>query len=338
MNVQKKKSIQILIITSSIVVVTFFHYSTQQNDALLHVLYRELYFLPIILAGFCFGLRGGLMASGFVTILYLPYIIYHLEGFSKHDLGNFLQILLFMFVGVLIGWLRDREKVLETERRKSDSLAAMGKAVSCIAHDMKTPLIAVGGFVLQVRRKIDDANLINKLDYASEQIQRLELLIGDMLAFAKPLELNLKQGKINHLIEEIIIITSEKAAQHGVTITSTLEGDIPFVVYDHQRLHQALVNLVNNAIEACPGGSEVTLRCQNMENKITLEIVDQGCGIPEDICNDIFTPFVTTKKEGTGLGLPIVKKIIDAHDGYIEIAENSENGATFLITIPLKSC
>lgn len=338
MKISLKNRIRIFCIAGAISIITFFHYVTQQDDALLHVIFRELYFLPIIVAGFYYGLRGGLLASGFVTILYFPYIIYHLDGFSSHDLGNFLQIILFTSVGGLIGWLRDREKVLEENRRKLDSLAAMGKAVACIAHDMKTPLITAGGFVQQVRCKIVDVNLVHKLDYAFEQVRRLEILTGDMLAFAKPLELELKQGEISQLIEEVVMITSEKASQHTVTVTPILEGNIPIAKYDHHRLHQALVNLVNNAIEACPGGSEVTLRCRNQVDYITIEIADQGRGIPNDMCDDIFTPFVTTKKEGTGLGLPIVKKIIDAHGGSINIAENNENGVIFRITIPAKIC
>ena len=336
MNASAKKRIKIYSIAGAIILITFFHYVTQQNDALFHVIYRELYFLPIILAGFYFGLRGGLISSGFVTLSYLPYIIYHLDGFSSHDLGNFLQIMLFTGVGSVIGWLRDREKILEAKRRKSESLAAMGKAVSCIAHDMKTPLIAVGGLVQQVRRKVTDEKLINKLDYSFEQVRRLEVLIGDMLAFAKPLNLDSQQGMINHLIEEIVMVCSEKAKRNAVRITTILQKDMPITEYDNQRLHQALVNLVNNAIEASPSGSEVTLRCQCGEDCMTIEISDRGCGIPKDLSGDIYTPFVTTKKEGTGLGLPIVKKIIDAHEGSINVTENNEIGVTFQITLPLK--
>jgi len=336
MAVSQKSIVRIELIAGLIIIITFLHYTTQQTDALLHVVFRELYFLPIILAGFFFGLRGGFIATGSVTLLYLPYVIQHLENFSNHDLGNILPIVLCSCVGGLIGWLRDREKILENEKRKSESLAAMGKAVSCIAHDMKTPLIAVGGFVHQVKRKIGDTTLINKLDYASEQINRLEVLIGDMLAFARPLELNLQKGRINHLIDEIIVMANEKAKRHEVIIRKVVQKDIPVAEYDHLRLHQALVNLLNNAIEACPCGSEVTIRCQNHGGQITIEIIDQGCGIPKDLIEDIFTPFMTTKKEGTGLGLPIVKKIIDAHYGSIDITENHETGVTFIVTIPWK--
>ena len=80
----------------------------------------------------------------------------------------------------------------------------------------------------------------------------------------------------------------------------------------------------------------MSLRCQHHEHCIHVEIVDRGCGIPRELNEDIFTPFVTTKKQGTGLGLPIVRKIIDAHEGSIDVTENSENGVTFLVTIPLK--
>ncbi len=336
MNEFYKNNIRIPVITCLIILVTALHYFTQQSETLLHVIFREFYFLPIIMAGFFYGLRGGLIASVFVTLLYLPYIVYHLDGFSSHDLGNFLQIILFTCSGGLTGWLRDREKALEAGRRKSESLAVMGKAVSCIAHDMKTPLIVSGGLIQQVRRKITDTSIADKLDYAYEQIHRLEIMTGDMLAFAKPLELELQQGEIGQLIDEVVRVTSEKACRRSITITSILEKETLTAEYDHQRLHQALVNLVNNAIEACPDGSEVTLRCQKHENQIMIEVADQGCGIPEAISDNIFAPFVTTKKEGTGLGLSIVKKIIDAHKGFIAVIKNSKNGVIFQVTIPLK--
>lgn len=98
----------------------------------------------------------------------------------------------------------------------------------------------------------------------------------------------------------------------------------------------ALLNLLNNAVEVSPKGSEVLFRSQSREGCILLDIVDQGGGIPEERLNDIFTPFVTTIKEGTGLGLPIVKKVIEAHRGSINVAENSEKGNTFRITLPLR--
>jgi len=115
-----------------------------------------------------------------------------------------------------------------------------------------------------------------------------------------------------------------------------LQEDIPVAEYDKNRLQQALLNLVNNALEASPRGSEVIIKNQHLGTDIIIEISDSGSGIPKNLLDDIFNPFVTTKKEGTGLGLSIVKKIMDAHDGSVHVTKNTDKGVTFRITVPVK--
>jgi two-component system sensor histidine kinase HydH len=315
--------------------ITIFHYKADQLNIYNHILFREFYFLPIILAGFWFGFYGGVATSLSITLLYLPFVLSIPEGIIGHNFGNIMQVFLFNVFGVIIGLLRDREKRQQKKLLEAENLAAMGKAASCIAHDMKTPLISIGGFVQQVRRKVKDDNLKHKLDFAFQQVQRLEVLVGDMLAFAKPLNLKYQQGTINHLIEEIVMIVEEKASQNDITIVTELQGDVPIVEYDHHRMQQALLNLINNAIEASPRGREVSLHSQHRDSWVTVDIVDRGNGIPKEMHGNLFTPFFTTKNGGTGLGLPIAQKIIEAHKGSISILNNSEEGVTFQITIPL---
>lgn len=332
---RREKTGRIVAIALMVICITILHYRSDHFNISSHVLFRELYFLPIILAGFWFGVSGGVGASLAITLLYLPYVLALPEGISSYKFGNLIQIIIFNIFGLLFGLLFGRYKRQQQKLLEAESLAAMGRAVSCIAHDMKTPLMAIGGFVQQVQRKVADDKLNKKLDFAVEQVRRLEALVGDMLAFAKPLNLQCQQGAVNDLIHEVVLISGEKAARHAVTITTELQEDMPTVAYDAQRLQQALLNLVNNALEASPQGGEVILRSQTDGAGIAIEIIDQGEGIPKEQRNDIFTPFVTTKKEGTGLGLPIVKKVIEAHAGSITVSKNSEKGVTFRITIPL---
>ncbi len=180
----KKKIYRLTAVTVLILLMTTLHYTTPREEILLHVIYRDLYFLPIILSGFWFGLRGGVTASIVVTILYLPMVIGKSSGFAGHDLGNQLTIILFNIVGILVGWMRNREAAIQQARTKEHELAAMGKAVACIAHDMKTPLTVIGGLVRQVRRQVpDEEKSAKKLDIALEQTMGLEFLVKDMLAF-----------------------------------------------------------------------------------------------------------------------------------------------------------
>lgn len=324
-----------LLIGLLVIAITILHYRTEHLQVASHIIFRELYFLPIVLAAFWFGTKGALATSLAITLFYLPYLLVDLDGISGHNFGNVIQVLLFNLFAFLLGLLRDREKKLQRRAREAENLAAMGRAVSCIAHDMKTPLMTIGGFVRQVRRKLDNDRLAEKLDFAAGQVQRLEMLVGDMLAFARPLKLQCREERIDRLIEEAVMLTGEKASRLGITVETDVQGNIPAAPFDRQRLQQALLNLINNALEASPAGERVTISCRCGKEGLIIEITDRGQGIPKQRMADLFTPFVTTKTEGTGLGLPIVKKVIEAHAGAIDIRNNPDKGVTFRVVLPL---
>lgn len=122
-----KSVLHFVIVFGLVCFVSMLHYLTRQEDTILHVIYRELYFLPIILAGFWFGLRGGLITALVITALYAPLISEKSSGLASHDLGNLLEILLFNTVGILIGWLRDREMMQQEMRKKRRRAGWHGK-------------------------------------------------------------------------------------------------------------------------------------------------------------------------------------------------------------------
>jgi two-component system sensor histidine kinase HydH len=193
--IRKESAGRISAIALLVLCITILHYRTDHLNISSHILFRELYFLPIILAGFWFGVSGGMGASLSVTLWYLPFVLALPEGISGHNFGNLIQIILFNIFGLVFGLLFDRQKRQQQKLLEAENLAAMGRAVACIAHDMKTPLMAIGGFVQQVRRKVADDKLTTKLDFAVEQVRRLEALVGDMLAFTKPLNLQWPTGR-----------------------------------------------------------------------------------------------------------------------------------------------
>jgi len=195
--------------------------------------------------------------------------------------------------------------------------------------------MAVGGFVSQVRRKLDDEDpSAQKLDIAIAQTARMENMVKDMLAFARPLELNKERTDLNQLIEQVVDV-SETANDKPDHIRTHLDHKLPKILIDNDRMQQAILNLVNNAIEISPKGGTVKVTSVMQNNKINVEVQDQGMGVPQEKQSQLFTPFITTKKGGTGLGLPIAKKIIEAHGGDLSLKETSANGTTFRIELPV---
>jgi two-component system sensor histidine kinase HydH len=336
MNRPTRNTWQFLFIAALIISITLMHYLTHLDKAFQHIFFRELYIIPIILAGFWFGFKGGLSAALLVTALYLPFVLLPLSEFSAQTFGSLMEILLFNLVGGALGWLRDRDISHQKQMRQVESLAAMGRAVSSIAHDIKSPLVAVGGLTRQVHRRMaTDDPARSKLEVVMKQTARLEMLVKDMLAFARPLHLEKKPEDINEVAAEVLTVAAENARQRDILLQSRLAADLPRFAVDRHRLQQALLNLLVNAVEASPAGESVVLLTAARNNRVIIEIVDKGPGVPAAMAEEICKPFVSTKKEGTGLGLSIVKKVVEAHHGVFSFQTNGGQGMTFRISLPI---
>ena len=329
---------RVLLIVFLVMSIAALHYSTGMSRHKYHILYHGLFFLPVILGGFWFGLRGALSTSAGISIVLIPSTVMHWNAFSSDDFNNIMEVVLYNAVGAISGILRDRELVHQQRLREAESLAAMGRALSSVAHDMKTPLIAIGGFTLWVKRHLNTQNPCHeKLDIVIKETTRLENMVKDMLDFARPLELHRVEESIDRLIQESLAVVEMVAKARRVRIESQFLGRIAPVPLDGMRIKQLLINLVVNAVQASPEGETVRVVCHQEQGRMVIDVRDLGPGIAQDLRGSIFSPFFTTKKEGTGLGLPIVKKIAEAHDGSLEILDNPDRGVTFRVILPLLS-
>lgn len=325
-----------LVVAGLVLPISVLHYLTPQFENIHHLIYRELYLLPIFLASFWFGLRGGVICSLAITAIYLPLSFWGMQP-EASLVGNVLQMAVFNLFAVTLGFMRDRDVKRQIEQSRLSGLAAMGQAVSSIAHDLKSPLMAIGGFASQVRRKLDDEdNSAKKLDIVIAQAGRMESMVKDMLAFARPLELNKQQTDLNFLINQVAEV-AKAAADNTCCITVELEGNMPEVMLDKDRMQQALLNLLNNGIEASPPDGTLRVIARHGLGKLEIEVSDQGPGIAPEKQDQLFTPFVTTKKGGTGLGLSTAQKIVEAHGGTLSLKESSSQGTIFLIELPQAS-
>jgi two-component system sensor histidine kinase HydH len=334
--------VKVALLTVLVVVITILHYDTRESAHYSHIIYQELYLVPLVLSAFWFGLRGGLITSIGISLLYLPFVLMLWKGFSPEDFSRIMEIALYNALAAIMGTMRDRELKKQERLLDNENLAAMGRALSAVAHDMKTPLIAIGGFSRLVQRHVskcscqEDVDCHKKLNIVLGETQRLETLVEDMLDFSRPLELHPSDEDIRPIIIECIAIAEVVAKEKKVNIQSQLPKNERPLILDPMRMKQVLINLLVNAVHASPEHEVVTVKCYESRMKVLIDVIDKGCGIPPDKREKIFHPFFTTKREGTGLGLPIAKKIIEAHRGNIQVVDNPEQGLTFRIVLPLR--
>jgi len=322
------------LIVSAVFLITLFHYQTTPTAGIRHVIFRELYFLPIILAGFWFGLRGGLSTALIISILYGPLIFSGSEEFSAHDFGNAMEIVLFILIGGLLGGLKDRATKQQKRLRQVESLAAMGRATAMIAHDLKTPLITIAGLARRLTKNISSPTPESeKIMVIRQQAERLEKQVRDMLFFAKPMQLSLEQRDLYKLFEDAKAAVSEIAQRNRITIDVPVE-EFCTCQLDSERMMLVLMNLLTNAIEASLPNDMVSVSCRHYDKGLCIDVSDRGTGIPAAIKERIFEPFVSGKEKGTGLGLPICKKIVEAHSGNLTCSNNPGGGTTFSILLP----
>lgn len=198
-------------------------------------------------------------------------------------------------------WKLIRRQKAEKSLRDAESLAAMGRALSSVAHDMKTPLIAIGGFAQMVHRHLKEGSPDQaKLGIVIKEARRFEAMVKDMLDFSRPLELFRHHGNVNEMLQEYIALLRAPARERKVEIRTDLAPDLPPVSFDAMRMKQVIINLVMNAVQVSPEGAAVLILTHCNHSRLIIDVMDSGCGIPQEKREEIFLPFISNKKDGTG--------------------------------------
>ena len=176
--------------------------------------------------------------------------------------------------------------------------------------------------------------------YIYTDVNRLSALVSRFLDFARPSQLNVKAESLPDLLEKCLRTVGDQGTTTGIKIVKEFAPSLPRVMMDSELCEQVFTNLICNACEAMNEGGQLTIRADasraagERAREVAIEIADTGPGIPEEIKEQIFNPFFTTKKSGVGLGLAIVSKIVDAHGGTVKLVNSLRQGACFRVTLP----
>ncbi len=237
------------------------------------------------------------------------------------------------------GIIRDLTETKELQERiiQSERLAALGQTVAEISHEIKNPLMMIGGFAKQLLKKATDPKDKSKLTIIASEVDRLEELLSGLKELYRPRPLNLQKIDLIALLQEVVSLARAWIKENGIDIRLDIAPQRVCVESNPSKLKQVLLNLIKNSIEALPEGGAITVTLKDDEGKVLTTIADAGTGIPAEIKEKMFSPFFTTKKHGTGLGLCITKRIIEEHPGGT-FAIESEEGKGTVVTIGLTRC
>ena len=326
--------------------------------------YYPIYYLPVVTAAIYFGPWGTLVWTAIASAAYCSYIYpaiqqYELTTSAITELT--IRILFFFLAGVIVNRFavenrrqtrryqvlaEELEKTnrrleqIQAEARRSERLAALGQLSAGLAHEIRNPLGVIKGSAEMLQQKLQDSNpLASELaSYISSEVNRLSALVTRFLDFARPQHLETAMHSISNVVERALKAVAAQWTGPSVQVERNYASNLPAVPLDENYCEQVFINLAQNAYEAMTTGGilRVTIRATKRDRGrgVEVQFSDTGPGVPEELREQIFNPFVTSKKSGVGLGLAIVSKIVDDHHGALRLEASSGHGACFSVFFP----
>lgn len=325
-----------------IIIISLLHYLSPVELHKLHAIYQRLYYIPIILAAYWFGLRGGLFAAVITGLAYVPHIFFQWAFNPKETFTQYVEIVMFFVTGSLVGILSNVQKLqnkqieeAQVQIRKMDRLSLLGQLAAGLAHEIRNPLGSLIGSTEILSDSLGKKHpKIEFVDILYKELNRLRSKLNEFLIFAKPAPPQKIKNNLNDIVIEAVSLIRKQAAKNSVIFKTRLDSNIPIVAMDAEQLKQVMLNLLLNAVQAMPGGGTITISTWfEKKSLLSFSVHDEGPGIPEKNRAEIFNPFFTTKSEGTGLGLAIVNQLIQSMNCTIEEIP-ARKGARFEVRIP----
>ncbi|HEX9144864.1 MAG TPA: PAS domain S-box protein [Candidatus Binatia bacterium] len=227
---------------------------------------------------------------------------------------------------------------LQAQLLESERLAAIGTTAAKIGHEIANPLNGMYLTVQLLEQRLvkelagSDGQIIANIKKLRDEIARLNQLLQQFRALARRDQYDFRTLHLADLIDDVVAVQQPLCASLAIKIEHHLEPDLPTINGDRDKLKQAILNLLKNSMEAMPAGGRIKITGSASSDMVTIQIADSGAGIPPDI--DIFQPFATTKNQGTGLGLVIVRQIVTAHHGTISYLSEPGKGTVFVVSLP----
>ncbi len=340
------------LIVVAIIGVTVVHYATDTRMIVLHEAFQRFYYLPIIFAAYRYGVRGGLATSLFSAAIYIPHVYFHWENTQVYALSQYWEMSLFQVIALVTGLLSNAERrerlkneqaaaelraayaELETTVERlvaAERMASIAQLTLSLAHEIRNPLGAIRGAVevLETSPLADGDREF--LGIINTEVEGLNRLVSDFLTYGRPRPPEKLTTHLNEIARSVLTLVRRRAAEQGVELRAELQDSVPPVMVDSEQVRQAVVNLVQNGLDAMPKGGELTISTRCETGRLAIAVSDTGSGLAPNARENLFRPFATTKARGTGLGLAISQRLVTQNGGTISLVENGPPTTTFEI-------
>ncbi len=223
---------------------------------------------------------------------------------------------------------------MEKQLQQSEKMAALGELAAYIAHEIRNPLVSIGGFAASLLKKDKlPESVQNKVQIILDESKRLDTILRGILNFSRPTPQKQDAVEVNRIVEETMQVMGMGCEKQGVRLKMELNRDLPSVHGRGEAVKQSLINVVKNAIESMHKGGELTVSTRDGDSYVSIEVTDTGTGIDEKDMEHIFSPFFSTKETGSGLGLAMTKKIIEETGGSVEVYSKKGQGTTMALLL-----
>ena len=229
------------------------------------------------------------------------------------------------------------QRLHRTQMSRAEHLATLGELAAGLAHEIRNPLAGIAGVIEIIGRDLPkESPSRSVLKDVRSEVLHINKIVSELLEIARPKQPDFHESDLNTTAEHAVMFAKDQADTRGVDLELIKDPEGALVEHDAGQIHQVLLNLLLNAVQACDEGGKVAVQVGHTEDVAQLTVVDTGKGIPPEILSNIFRPFFTTKGTGTGLGLSLARRMVEGHGGKIEVTSWLGKGSRFVVTLPMQ--
>lgn len=342
------------------------HFYTPGDLGVYHAAYRRLSYFPIFLGAIWFGLRGGIFFAVLSSLAFIPHLVLYIGEDPRIYLNELIEVVLYLAAGTLTGFiasreakLRDKYRVLSEELEEAyeklhhesavlleveeqlganQKLSALGELSASLAHEIKNPLSSLRGTAEIILDEFPEGHPKREFgEIMLKEVDRLNVTVNEILQFSKgqtSFANDQPAEPLSEVINRVVRLLESHLRKKAVTLRVDSCPEADSFAVNGSKMSQVFLNIILNAIDALTEHGEINIIIRVDDREMVVAVSDNGPGIPENMRQDIFAPFVSGKEHGTGLGLSISAKIVESLGGRINVSESSAGGACFAVSLP----